>query len=227
MNPTDTEHSLDEIIAREFDLDSRYVYLNHAGVAPWPRCAAHAVRQFAIENTRSGPVFYDRWLQVEQELRQQFRQLLNAPSPADIALVKNTSEALSFVAYGLHWRAGDNIVSTDQEFPSNRIVWESLLQRHGVEFRSATLDMASEQPEEALISRVDKRTRLITVSAVFCSALMRFKALAQYRLMSSVSMPILSRPMAINGCLDPKVSVCFTFVSLCVSNWNHASMAGI
>jgi len=156
---------VNELAAAEFDLDPRYVYLNHAGVAPWPRRTATAVSEFARENTDTGPLFYDRWLQLEKNLRRQLADLINAPAPEDIALVKNTSEALSFVAYGLEWCSGDNIVTTNQEFPSNRIVWESLRSR-GVELREAVVDDFATSPEQALIDRVDERTRLITVSSV-------------------------------------------------------------
>ncbi len=90
--------------------------------------------------------------------------LLNAPSSDDIALLKNTSEALSVVAYGLDWKKGDNIVSSNQEFPSNRIVWESLASK-GVEFREADVGSSS-SPEDTLFSCVDKKTKLITISSV-------------------------------------------------------------
>jgi selenocysteine lyase/cysteine desulfurase len=78
--------------------------------------------------------------------------------------VKNTSEALSFVAAGISWQAGDNIVSSDQEFPSNRIVWESLAPK-GVELRQAQLTSAA-SPEDALFALVDAKTRLLAISSV-------------------------------------------------------------
>lgn len=148
----------------EFPLSDDLIYLNHAAVAPWPRRTAEAVSRFAEENCRRGAAEYPRWLAMERRLREQFRELLNAPSTDDIALVKNTSEAISMVAFGLDWRAGDNIVSTDEEFPSNRIPWQAL-QGRGVEFRPAPL-RGSLPPEEALFARVDGRTRLMTVSSV-------------------------------------------------------------
>ena len=40
-------------------------------------------------------------------------RLLNAPSTDDVALVKNTSEALSFVAFGLDWQPGEQIIISD------------------------------------------------------------------------------------------------------------------
>jgi len=149
---------------QQFPHLGKMIHLNHAAVAPWPAVARDAVRQFADENARQGSTHYPNWLKVEQQLRQGLASLINAPSADDIALVKNTSEALSFVAYGLEWQVGHNIVSSDQEFPSNRIVWESLAQ-HGIEFREADLGSAS-TPEDALFARVDQNTRLITISSI-------------------------------------------------------------
>jgi cysteine desulfurase / selenocysteine lyase len=148
----------------EFPLDPGLIYLNHAAVSPWPRRTALAVQQFAKENMREGARHYPRWLETEARLREQCRDLLNAPAADDIALLKNTSEALSVVAHGLAWRAGDNVVISAQEFPSNRIVWQSL-QDQGVEIRCADLTSGS-SPEQALGACVDARTRLLSVSSV-------------------------------------------------------------
>lgn len=149
----------------EFPHDPGLIYLNHAAVAPWPRRTGEAIRTFAEENVRRGAAHYPRWMTREAELRRQLQTLLNAPSVDDIALVKNTSEAISFVASGLDWRDGDNIVASDEEFPSNRIPWEAL-KPQGIEFREARLSREVDNPEQALFDRVDSRTRLIAVSSV-------------------------------------------------------------
>jgi len=152
------------LISEEFNLRNDIIHLNHAGVSPWPLRTEKAVRKFAEENMVQGSLRYPEWLGVEAELRKQAQKLMNAPSPFDIALLKNTSEALSVVAYGLEWKKGDNIVSSNQEFPSNRIVWESLAEK-GVEFREADFNISG-NPEDALFSLVDNNTRLITISSV-------------------------------------------------------------
>ena len=85
--------------ADEFPLAPGLAYLNHAAVAPWPRRAAAAVERFAEENLHHGARHYPDWLAVEQRLRERLARLLNAPSPDDIALLKNTSEGLSVVAH--------------------------------------------------------------------------------------------------------------------------------
>ena len=147
----------------EFPQEPGLRYLNHAAVAPWPRRASAAVCAFAEQNLRVGARDYPQWLQLEQRLRQRLTRLLNAPSGADVALVKNTSEALSFVAFGLDWRAGDQVVISDQEFPSNRVVWEALRPR-GVEV--IAVDIAGADPEAALLAACTPRTRLLAISAV-------------------------------------------------------------
>ncbi|MGB5259288.1 MAG: aminotransferase class V-fold PLP-dependent enzyme [Gammaproteobacteria bacterium] len=148
----------------DFDLDDDVTYLNHAAVSPWPRRTAAAVRNFADENAQQGSRNYPGWLETEAQLREQLRQLINAASTDEIALLKNTSEALSVVAWGLPWESGDNAVISDQEFPSNRVVWESL-DTLGVTTRQVNLlDDAS--PEAALINAMDERTRVLSVSAV-------------------------------------------------------------
>lgn len=149
---------------QQFPHLDQVIHLNHAAVGPWPAVSRDAVKRFADENAQLGSKHYPTWLKVEQLLRKGLAELINAPSADDIALVKNTSEALSFVAYGLEWQVGHNIVSSDQEFPSNRIVWESLGQ-HGVEFREADLNSAA-TPEEALFAKVDQNTRMITISSI-------------------------------------------------------------
>ncbi len=144
-------------------------YLNHAAVAPWPNRAAVAVARFAQENVLLGARDYSDWMDLEQRLRERLMRLLNAPSTDDVALVKNTSQALSYVAFGLQWESGDQIVISDEEFPSNRIVWEALAPQ-GVEVVQVSLK--GDDPEGALLSACGPRTRLMSVSAVqFASGL--------------------------------------------------------
>lgn len=152
----------------EFPLDPELCYLNHAAVAPWPRRAADAVQAFAEENATQGAAHYPRWMVVERRLRERLARLIGAGAAEDIALVKNTSEGLSLVAHGLDWQAGDRIVGIHADFPSNRVVWQSLAER-GVEFVGVdVVDCADSEdgPEAALEAACDEHTRLMAVSSV-------------------------------------------------------------
>ncbi len=149
----------------EFPLSETIIHLNHAGVGPWPKRTVEVVKRFAEENMFTGSRDYRDWMKIEQELRELCRWLINAKSIEDIALLKNTSEGLSMVASGIRWQPGDNVVTSQHEFPSNRIVWESLKERFGVTVRMADLGSA-ETPELALINLIDDNTRLLAVSSV-------------------------------------------------------------
>jgi selenocysteine lyase/cysteine desulfurase len=162
-NPATSEASADTL-RKQFPILDEGLYLNHAAVGPWPRCAAEAVQNFAAENLRHGPVRYADWIKRTGELRNGLARLTGAASAADIALLKNTTEGVSAVAWGLDWQAGDNLVLPRDEFPSNRLPW--LAQRsRGVEVREVDI-RAEGEPEAALIGAMDSRTRLLSVSAV-------------------------------------------------------------
>ncbi|QLC74544.1 aminotransferase class V-fold PLP-dependent enzyme [Pseudomonas sp. LPB0260] len=150
-------------IREEFPQIAELRYLNHAAVAPWPQRAVAAVQRFAEQNAQVGARDYPAWLKLESNLRERLARLLNAPSTDDIALVKNTSEALSFVAFGLEWRSGDQVVISNEEFPSNRVVWEAL-KPQGVEVIQVELHQGD--PETALLAACGPRTRLLSISAV-------------------------------------------------------------
>jgi len=154
----------------EFEQAPGLCYLNHAAVAPWPRRSADAVARFARDSVCLGASEYPQWLATERRLRQRLARMINAPSSGDIALVKNTSEALSLVAFGLDWQVGDQVVISDEEFPSNRIVWQALADQ-GVQVIQVRL-AGDDEPETALLAACTEHTRLLAVSAVqFASGL--------------------------------------------------------
>ncbi len=149
---------------QEFPQQSDLIYLNHAAVSPWPERTKIAISKFAQENVSLGAQNYPQWISVETRLRERLKELINAPKVDNIALLKNTSEALSVIAYGINWKPGDNLVISNQEFPSNRIVWESLANQ-GVQVKVADLD-GPDSPEQSVIQAFDQNTRLLSISSV-------------------------------------------------------------
>jgi selenocysteine lyase/cysteine desulfurase len=150
-------------IAGEFPLEQGLVHLNHAAIGPWPRRTRDAVAAFAEENSRSGSVEFPRWDTAFRDARRRAATLLGCPSES-LSLLKNTSEGLSQVAFGLDWRQGDNVVFAREEFLSNRMVWQAL-SRLGVEAREVATPPDG-MLESALEAACDGKTRLIAVSSV-------------------------------------------------------------
>lgn len=148
----------------QFPILDQGLYFNHAAVGPWPRCTAEAVQAFAEENMLRGSAGYRYWYTRENELRRRLAELTGARSPDSIALLKNTTEGICAVAYGLDWQPGDNVVLPAGEFPSNRLPWLDQAAR-GVEVREIDIRAAA-HAETALLDAMDGNTRLLTVSAV-------------------------------------------------------------
>ncbi len=148
---------------QEFPLHEHICYLNHAAVSPWPKRTQQAVAKFAEENTVYGATHYLEWLKTEESLRKRLANLIGSPCSSEIALSKSTSEALSIIAYGLEWNEGDEIVISNQEFPSNRIVWESLATQ-GVQLKIA--DISNGDPVEAITAEFTCKTKLVSISSV-------------------------------------------------------------
>ncbi|MCG6976462.1 MAG: aminotransferase class V-fold PLP-dependent enzyme [Acidiferrobacterales bacterium] len=164
MTANNPATDIDALLASEFPVTQHLNYLNHAAVAPWPKRTAAAVHVFADECVNEGSSHFMDWLELENALRERLAAFTGASSANDIAFLKNTSEGLSVVAHGFPWQPGDNVVISDEEFPSNRIVWESL-ERFGVEVRQVSL-RSGKSPEDALLSSFDGKTRILAISAV-------------------------------------------------------------
>jgi len=161
----------DTLLQQPFQLDENIIHLNHAAVGPWPMATRDTLYQFAEENVRLGSQRYANWIETEALLRSQLKQLINADSTDEIAILKNTSEGLSVIAQGINWSAGDNIIIPAGEFPSNRIVWQALAEQ-GVETRLINID-DTDCAEKHLIAAMDANTKLVSCSSVqYASGLM-------------------------------------------------------
>ena len=146
-----------------FPATKNVVYLNHAALGPLSARAYEAMESHARDQRDFGALHWRAWYAEYVKAREAAAKLIGATA-GEIAILKNTSEGLSFVAEGFPWEEGDNIVTTDLEFPSNFTPWK-LLERRGVECRVVTSrDGAfTAQDVERLL---DDRTRIVTVSSV-------------------------------------------------------------
>ncbi|MGI9074671.1 MAG: aminotransferase class V-fold PLP-dependent enzyme [Bryobacteraceae bacterium] len=143
----------------EFPVSRELVYLNHAAVAPLSRPAAAAMKDLADDVCCHGSLHYDKWMEAYAGLRTAAAKLINA-SPGEIAIVKNTSEGISIVAEGLHWKPGDNVIVFEEEFPANYYPWLRL-ERRGVKLTRLSIDDPIEKVAAAI-----RGARLLAVSYV-------------------------------------------------------------
>lgn len=143
----------------DFPITESFIYLNHAAVAPLARPAADAMRSLIADVERSGTESWPRWAEAYEGLRQGAARLTGAHRD-EIAIVKNTSEGISFIAQGLGWRAGDRIVCFREEFPANSFPWLRL------EPRGVTIEWLSIYDPLEKIEAAARGARLLAVSFV-------------------------------------------------------------
>jgi len=142
-----------------FPVTGNLIYFNHAAVGALSTRAYEAMERHARDQRDHGALHWRDWYAEYDHLRESLARLIGA-KPGEIAILKNTSEGLSFVAEGLRWRDGDNVITTAIEFPSNWTPWK-VLARRGVECRVAAMPTVEE-----IEPLIDERTRLVTVSSV-------------------------------------------------------------
>ncbi len=140
------------------------VYLNHAAVSPPPIKTIEAVSAQMRDVAENGSLNYRKWVAVRERARKLAAGMLGA-RPAQVAFMRNTSDALSTVANGLRWREGENIVTFRREFPSNVYAWLRLREAHGVEVRFCE-ERDGRVDVDELINLIDNRTRVVAISHV-------------------------------------------------------------
>jgi cysteine desulfurase/selenocysteine lyase len=146
-----------------FPVTRNLVYFNHAAVGALSSRAYDAMESHARDHREFGALHWREWDAQYERVRQSAARLIHA-RPEEIAILKNTSEGLSFVAEGFHWKSGDNVVTTDLEFPSNFVPWKNLELR-GVELRVVESHDGAYTVDD--IERlIDARTRIVAVASV-------------------------------------------------------------
>ena len=81
-----------------------------------------------------------------------------------VAFAPSAAEGMNWLARGLDWNAGDNVVTAGIEFPSVAYAWRSLEAR-GVAVRRVP-HCRWKVSEEDLLAAIDPRTRVLAVSQV-------------------------------------------------------------
>ena len=147
----------------EFPVTERWCYLDHAAVAPLPRRSADAIRLWADDQSRNGVVHWLEWEKKLGGLRRDLAGLVGADA-GEIAFVGSTTHGIGLVAEGFPWREGDNVVTAEEEYPSNLYPWMNLASR-GVSLRTVPSRDGRVWVED-LAAAIDGRTRLLTISHV-------------------------------------------------------------
>lgn len=100
-----------------------------------------------------------------ERARSRLAARINA-DPAEVALSGNATDGAAWVAAGLDWSPGDEVIISDQEHPAMRFPWHYTAQRHGFLVKHYTVHHDPAASLAAVRALITPRTRLIGASHV-------------------------------------------------------------
>ncbi|MCX8111995.1 MAG: aminotransferase class V-fold PLP-dependent enzyme [Bacteroidia bacterium] len=167
-SPTSLSEPSDEedfwrAIRAEFMLHPSIINLNNGGVSPHPRSVVEAL--FRMELAANEAPAYVMWrLQDQKEPIRQRLAAIGGADPEEIAIVRNSTEALETVIFGLDLRAGDEVIAAESDYPSMVAAWKQREARDKIKVRWVRLLLPSDDEEKLIAPYLDAittRTRVI------------------------------------------------------------------
>ncbi len=152
----------EDLRQQEFPVTKKKIFLAHAGDCPLPRRVSAAITAYAHQAS-SGDQEQFVYPAILEKGRELASQLLHC-QPQEVAFVGPTSLALSFMASGLRFRRGDNVLVYFEDYPSNVYPWMALADQ-GVQVRLMNVrGLGTIRPRDVL-GQVDENTRLVALAS--------------------------------------------------------------
>jgi isopenicillin-N epimerase len=169
MSPEDAAGDEDfwHEIQTAFTVDRTLINLNNGGVSPSPRVVQDAMRR-CLEMSNSAPA-YSMWQLLEPQIESVRSRLAKTfgCDPEEMAITRNTSEALEICLLGLDLKAGDEVLTTVQDYPRMLTTLRQRERRDGIKINYITFPLPPPSLDD-LYNRFEQgitpRTRLILVS---------------------------------------------------------------
>ncbi len=155
------------VVREMFDVDRSMVNLNNGGVSPSPRLVQEALRR-DLSRANEAPA-YAMWSVLEPEVEAVRKGLagLFGCDAEEVAITRNACESLEICLFGLDLRAGDEVVTTNQDYPRTLAALRQRERREGIVVRAISFPVPPSSPAELvdLFRRaITSRTRALLVS---------------------------------------------------------------
>lgn len=147
----------------QFDVTRSYNYLNHAAVGVLPLRTRDALTSFVTNQASGGVMGVYKYEAQLPQYRASVANFINAKAD-EIAILRNTGDGANVIASGIDWHPGDEIITSDNEFPANAYPW--LACRH-FGAKVTLLDTQRDcMTPDVLRKHISKHTRVVSVSWV-------------------------------------------------------------
>lgn len=179
-----TDEDYWSVIQQSYTVNPNLIILNNGGVSPAPKVVQEAVERYN-RLSNEGPSFY-MWRILDQG-REPLREklaLLAGCSPDEIAINRNTTEALNTIIYGLDLKAGDEVIGTKQDYPHMIQAWRQRAMREGIVYNQLNFNFPIENDDEIVAvyeKAITPKTKIIHVTHMinWVGQIMPVKKIAQ------------------------------------------------
>jgi selenocysteine lyase/cysteine desulfurase len=159
-------------LRKQFLIPADEVYLNNGTVGSSPAPVLRAVFDgyYASEKlNEADPEDYPIWGYASwNQFRDPLAEFVGCKRD-EIALLRNATEANSYIANGLDMKPGDEVLMTDQEHPGGESPWEVKAKRYGVVIKKVTLPKPVQNAAQVLNlfnDAITPRTRVMFFSHI-------------------------------------------------------------
>jgi isopenicillin-N epimerase len=151
-------------VRHAFALDPEVTYLNSAGLSPTPAAVLEQVIRDA-RFTNSAPVEH-LWRVLEPRIETARRELATefGCDPEEMAIVRNASEAMEILIFGLDLRTGDEVIVTTHNYDRMLTAWDQRAARDGIRVKRIALTIPTPSDDAvvaAIAAAITPRTRAI------------------------------------------------------------------
>ncbi len=119
-------------VRESYTISPNIINLNNGGVSPQPKVVQDALDRYnRIAN--EGPSYY-MWNTLgegRESVRMKLADMAGC-SPEEIAINRNTTEAMNTVIFGLNLKAGDEVIVAKQDYPNLLNAWKQREKRDGI-----------------------------------------------------------------------------------------------
>jgi selenocysteine lyase/cysteine desulfurase len=123
-------------VRNEFTTDRTVINLNNGHVSPAPRTVQEAMRRY-LDYSNMGP-YHTMIQQLEKHIETVRRMVADAAGvdPEEIALTRNSSESLEIAQLGTPLKAGDEVLTTTQDYPRMLTTFATRARREGIKVKT-------------------------------------------------------------------------------------------
>lgn len=151
-------------IQRAFTVDRTLINLNNGGVCPSPRVVQEAMRRY-LEFSNQAPV-YTMWRVLDPQIETVRRRLALAfgCDAEELAITRNASEGLETCQLGLNLKRGDEVLTTNQDYPRMLTTWRQRERREGIVLKKISFPVPPQNQDqlvELFKKNITPRTRVI------------------------------------------------------------------